>query len=386
MLTHFLRSTHAGATAITAAVVTVMVVGTAGLIIDHNLLIASRDRLKAASDAAALAATQRLERVSATASDEAVEQALLPIAERYVRLNLMANDPNLRPEDIVVMLAIDRDAGTVDVTSEAPLGASLTGLVSGYHELERIASASTVEQGIRPMVVVLALDVSGSMLNALDGGRAANPALQRIGIVREAAQTLVRILGPNPREPVAIGLVPWSNRICPGEFCFGRYAGSGVKLPTTSASSIASDIRAISTHWMASTATALGIERAHRFAMDYAGEELHRAIVVLTDGQTNHCGWDRVEEGRLIPTGCLGTAAEEAQARACQHAKADGVEVFVIAAMSPENVSGELARQLRACATTDSEPHVFINNTDEDDLHAAFSSIGNQLRVARRVY
>ena len=48
----FLRDTRGGATSIAAVAVTIMTMGGAALIIDHNHLVGQRDILKSASDAA----------------------------------------------------------------------------------------------------------------------------------------------------------------------------------------------------------------------------------------------------------------------------------------------------------------------------------------------
>ena len=72
-LWHFLRSTKAGATAITAVAVSIMTVMAAGLIVDHLWLVEKRDLLKAAADAASVAATLRLRALPANQDAATVE-------------------------------------------------------------------------------------------------------------------------------------------------------------------------------------------------------------------------------------------------------------------------------------------------------------------------
>ena len=62
MLPRFLRNTRGGATAITAVAVTIMSVAGAALVTDHLWLVDQRDTLKAAADAAGVAATLELNR------------------------------------------------------------------------------------------------------------------------------------------------------------------------------------------------------------------------------------------------------------------------------------------------------------------------------------
>ena len=87
----FLRSTRAGAAAVTAAVVTVMAVGGAALITDHVWLVDQRDTLKSAADSASIAATIAMNRIleaDPTVTDPVLKDDLEGIARRYIELNL----------------------------------------------------------------------------------------------------------------------------------------------------------------------------------------------------------------------------------------------------------------------------------------------------------
>ena len=106
-----------------------------------------------------------------------------------------------------------------------------------------------------------------------------------------------------------------------------------------------------------------------------------KAIVLLTDGEDNPCGlWDPF---------CTTNNAGLVRSTACDAAKARGTEIFVVAAMHSIYVSGDLSNSLEACSSKADNPdgtYVFVNNSDEASLEAAFADIAEQLRVYRRVY
>ena len=138
----FVRDTRAGATAISAVAVTVMVVGGAALIADHKWLVDQRDVLKAAADAGAIAATLEMNRQIATnpgISDANVKEAIGLVATRYVELNLshLSGERLTRALSTLEVVATpDMDTGTVTVQARADLGGTLLSrhlpLVSNY--------------------------------------------------------------------------------------------------------------------------------------------------------------------------------------------------------------------------------------------------------------
>ena len=74
---------------------------------------------------------------------------------------------------------------------------------------------------------------------------------------------------------------------------------------------------------------------------------------------------------------------------ACSLSKDRGTEIFVIAAMPPDEISGELASTLRECSSEADNPegtYVFLNNVTPESLEAAFADIANQLVTVRRIY
>lgn len=106
-----------------------------------------------------------------------------------------------------------------------------------------------------------------------------------------------------------------------------------------------------------------------------------KAIVLLTDGEDNPCG--------LQDPFCTTNNVGLVRSVACSAAKAAGTEIFVVAAMSPQNVSSALETSLRACSSEADNPdgtYVFVNNSDGDSLEQAFADIAQQLKIVRRVY
>ena len=235
-LRRFVRSTRAGATAITAAAVTVMTVGGAALVIDHAWLVDQRDVLKSAADAAGIAATLEMNRQidkDPAVSDADLQTMLEPVAERYVVLNLQ-HLPQDRLAKAVSTLAVavvlHRAPDTVDVSAEADLGGTLVSqhlpLFASTDTLSRVRVVSQAEKIVNPVEVVLAIDVSGSMWHLLSGRQSCTDSEvnrgcsadfgrenARISIVKSAAKDLVAILAPSAETRVAVGVVPWHTMV-----------------------------------------------------------------------------------------------------------------------------------------------------------------------------
>ena len=210
----FLRSTRAGATAVTAAAVTIMTVGGAALLIDQVWLVDQRDALKSASNAAATAATLAMRRKvtsDPTISDDDLKAALEPVAHRYVLLNFQHLSRE-RYDAMLASLAVEvrpnKNLGTVDVDVEADLGRSIFSAMfasGGSASSDTTRAESRVENTIIPTEVVLSIDISGSMRQRL-GPDSSGP---RVDIVKRAARDMVAILNPNVENRKAVGVVPW---------------------------------------------------------------------------------------------------------------------------------------------------------------------------------
>ena len=216
----FLHETCAGATAIVAAGVTVATLTAAALVTDHVWLVDQRDSLKHAANAGVVAATIRLRKLPSSMSDDDVDAELLAVARRYVRFNLAAN---LRDgararmdETLEVTLTSNRRLGTVAVTASADLGGTL--LSKRILDYAGPGDGMTAKSGAEGLIgateLVLAIDVTGSMLDNLDGVRVASgDATSRINIVRTAAVDLVDVLASYESSTIAVGIVPWNYRV-----------------------------------------------------------------------------------------------------------------------------------------------------------------------------
>ncbi len=107
---------------------------------------------------------------------------------------------------------------------------------------------------------------------------------------------------------------------------------------------------------------------------------VRKAIVLLTDGDDTQCG--------DVDTDCSVTRLGYHRADVCDAVKDSGSEIFVVAAMPPRDVRGDLGTALTDCSSQGEHPgtYTFLNNSDAATLKAAFTSIARQLRSVRRIY
>ena len=218
----FVRGTRAGATAIAAAVVSVMTVGGAALIGDHVWLIDQRDVLKAAADAAGVATTLRMTRLAGRIqTDDELEAELEPVAKRYILLNLEHLPParfETARESLEVVLDIDRDRNTVDVTARADFGGTLISrhlpLLDHFTISQPVVAKTGTECSGGIIEVVLALDVTASMNAAIDSRYPVTADNQRLPVAIEAAKSLVEELYSGCGDAdVVVGVVPWDKTV-----------------------------------------------------------------------------------------------------------------------------------------------------------------------------
>ena len=99
-----------------------------------------------------------------------------------------------------------------------------------------------------------------------------------------------------------------------------------------------------------------------------------KIIVLLTDGGDTMCGDADPECESGVAVG---------RDAACEAAKDEGIEIFVIAAMPPRRVSRDLAGALSDCAS--SPEHAYINNPDAEALLDAFRDIATKLASLKRI-
>ena len=217
----FLRDVRGGATSIMATFVAVMVVGAAALIVDHNWLVDQRDTMKNASDAAAVAATIEMTRPGVQSkSDSELAAHLKQVAETYVMLNLshLSGEQLEKAKDSLdVNVTPKRASNTVEVSVSSNLGGTLFSLhlpiMGNYTGPAKIGAVASVESTSNPIEVVLAIDISRSMASTLEDSAATAGSESRIAIVKRAAKSLVDIVGPNAKNRVAVGLVPWQAQV-----------------------------------------------------------------------------------------------------------------------------------------------------------------------------
>ena len=209
----FLRDGRGGATMIAAVCVTFMALGGAALIIDHDRLVAQRDIVKSAADAASLAATLELNRLPDTLSEDEMRDRVLAVAEKYGILNVLGNtaDPNLTADEVDVAFDIDYGLRIVSTSVEADTGSTLvSSWLYSYLGPGSILARSGVEIVETTVELVIAIDLSGSMNRNLDGDTVLPDAPNsRLSIVRNAARELVDILQPEGVSNVAVGILPW---------------------------------------------------------------------------------------------------------------------------------------------------------------------------------
>ena len=226
----FLRCRRAAATALTAAVMTLMSVGGIALTSDHTHLTYQRDILKAGTDAATLATTRHMWTLDPNMSTQGIITELMPIATRYILANIPKRKRQQVADTLTVTLTPDRTAGTVDITAKADLG----GIVFGSWLYGNVVSSTQVDSlsdfysedgtpseddkkaqqalGTPVTELVLALDTTASMIYHLTGNQREGPD-SRIEIVKRAAEALVDTITADTSRTVAVGLVPWSYRV-----------------------------------------------------------------------------------------------------------------------------------------------------------------------------
>ena len=201
---------------------TLMSIGGFALTSDHTHLVYQRDTLKAATDAASLAATRHWQQALGHLTDDKdIKDALRPLAERYI----LANIPESRRGDakatLQVELVLHHGVGMVDVGATADLSGGVIfthwlldeGTAEGLKITEVETRTERIEGAGGINEVVLAIDNTGSMgytLSGQDSGTVGEDS--RMTIVKRAAKDLVDILTATG-STVAVGVVPWHYRV-----------------------------------------------------------------------------------------------------------------------------------------------------------------------------
>ena len=111
------------------------------------------------------------------------------------------------------------------------------------------------------------------------------------------------------------------------------------------------------------------------------GESVRKAIVLLTDGEDSICGRDNFD--------CTDSPIGISRTDACMLAKDAGIEIFVVAAMTPSLVSTDFGESLILCSSESHDTddvYAFLNNATPENLKAAFENIASQLQFVRRIH
>ena len=119
-------------------------------------------------------------------------------------------------ETLAVSIDEDRALGTVGVSANADLGGTLLSrwFLSYAGPPDGMRVDSGAEGSLGATEVVLVIDVTGSMLDNLDGVRVdSDDSTSRINIVKTAAAELIAILNAHDSSAIAVGIVPWTYRV-----------------------------------------------------------------------------------------------------------------------------------------------------------------------------
>lgn len=233
----YVRSTRAGATALSGVLITLAAFAGVGFAGDYLVLTGQRDLLKAAANAATVATIKHFAEMNlsdgngGTLSDEDLDSALRPVAKRYLLANMPPNKREKVEKTLDLAVVPDRASRTVAITAHADLGGIL--FLKRFGLIKPSVRSDNYSVGVRsgavrddgPSEVVLAIDTTGSMFYTLAGEYP--PALPdyadyadapggypftKLNIVKAAAKELVSILNPDGNG-AAVGIVPWQARV-----------------------------------------------------------------------------------------------------------------------------------------------------------------------------
>lgn len=182
------------------AVGAVAFVGVVGISVDAMRGYLVQSRLSSALDAAGLAGARVMYSDTRDADIQMYFDANFP--DGYLGATVTGPIFNVDPSNEVITL-----------TAEATIGTTLT-QVLGYDNLT-VAATSEITRQTELLDVVLAIDMSGSMNQDIEGNYGQPVADRRITLATNAAKDLVDILyGEDGLAPLLkIGIVPWSGKV-----------------------------------------------------------------------------------------------------------------------------------------------------------------------------
>jgi Flp pilus assembly protein TadG len=185
-----------GIFAVIFGIIAVVLVATAGAVVDFTTVAQARTRAQDALDAAALGLQARIYEDDVTEEDLRVEAQQL-LTER------LANDELTATVDDA---EIDEDTGMLRLTASIGVPTAFVKLV-GVNEIDASVVAEA-RRGALNIEVALALDVTGSMGSATDPD-------SRISAAKTAAINLVNTVVQDDQTPnySKLALIPWSNAV-----------------------------------------------------------------------------------------------------------------------------------------------------------------------------
>lgn len=384
-----------GAVAIMFALTIIPVFMMVGLAIDGARGYATKSRIGAVLNSAALA-TAKIMRDRDLSDEEAHATA-----DRFVQLHMNRDlAANITTDD--VQITVDRIANTVQLDLTAYVANHFGSIVSiPRFEVSQNAKASFA---VKEVELGVMLDVSGSMSE-----------FGKISDLRAAVGSLLDILLPDAgsRFPARVGIAPFATSVNAGAYaqlvksgnlngaCVSERTGSsaftdappvtGNKLGDLAAACPANTIVPITDRKSTLTAAvnALnpdGATAGHLGAAwawylvspswssiwptasvpkPYNDPKVLKAVILMTDGMFN----------QEYEAGTNGTSAAQAAA-VCQSMKARGIVVYTVAFQAPP----EVLPILQGCATNPSYAH---DVQDAAAINSAFAKIANELLELR---
>ena len=217
-LAGFFDDTRAGAIGLSSVLITLMCFTGTAFVSDHIVLLHHRNVMQAAAASASIAATQHLAKLDADLTDEELAGALAPLARRYVLANLPEGTRESARDSLELTLTPDREAGVVGVEASADLGGAIVGRHIWGRLVEKTTGSSGAERIVAPVDLVLAIDVTGSMVSSIHAGagKVFPEEDRRINVVRNAATVLVDALYDQDEGDtgyVSVGLVPFNTTV-----------------------------------------------------------------------------------------------------------------------------------------------------------------------------
>lgn len=190
---------QSGMSAVMFAAAIVPAFSAIGTGVDITRVMIARSKLTAAVDAAALAGGRVY--YSSTRQND---------IESYFKANLPVNSFNATVKGPYA--ESDDSKGTLRVWAEAKVPTGFMRIV-GVEDIT-VSSESIVTRQTSMLDVVLAIDLSGSMLSSVPG-----EARSRVDAAKAAAEELVDIIyGDPPSSLVRVGIVPWGGKVNVSDF------------------------------------------------------------------------------------------------------------------------------------------------------------------------